>query len=198
MAAAPPDHFERAEQALGARYQLERVIAANNERVLFVGVDRALNRRVSIRVNFYFDDATRTWFLREAEALAQLDHPAIRHVYDVAVVGDVAYRVGNWVDGESLLEAAQRGPRLIPTVHTLAREVLGALEHAHAAGILMRRVVPASIVLSSGGRGTVTDLRFCSWVLPAIPAGVRPTGAPFMAPEIRDGSTGEPTCDVYT
>jgi eukaryotic-like serine/threonine-protein kinase len=194
----PADHLERAEQALGARYRLERVIAANNERVLFVGIDRALNRRVSIRVNFYFDDPTRTWFLREAEALAQLDHPAIRHVYDVAVVGDVAYRVGNWVEGESLLEAAQRGPRLIPTVHTLARDLLSALEHCHAAGLLIRRIVPASIVLSQAGRGTITDLRFCSAVLSAIPAGVRPTGLAFMAPEIRDGSPGESTCDMYT
>ena len=173
--ATPDDHFERAEQALGARYRLERVIAANNERILFVGIDRALNRRVSIRVNFYFDDSTRTWFLREAEALAQLDHPAIRHVYDVAVVGDVAYRVGNWVDGESLLDAAQRGPRLIPTVHTLARDLLSALEHCHAAGILIRRIVPASIVLSQAGRGTITDVRFCSAVLTAIPPGVGPT-----------------------
>jgi serine/threonine-protein kinase len=192
------DHFERAEQALGTRYKLERVIAANRERVLFAGIDRALNRRVSIRVNFYFDDPTRAWFLREAEALAQLDHPAIRHVYDVAVVGDVAYRVGNWVEGESLLEAAQRGPRLLPMVHTLARDLLSALDHSHAAGILFRRFVPASIVLSHANRGTVTDLRFCSFVVPSIPAGVRPTGLAYMAPEIRDGAVGEPTCDIYT
>ncbi len=107
------------------------------------GIDRVLNRRVSIRVNIYTDEPTRAWFLREAEALAQLDHPAIRHVYDVGVVGEVAYRVGNWIDGESLEHAAQRGPRLIPTVHTLARDLLSALEHAHTQGILFRRIVPA-------------------------------------------------------
>ncbi len=194
----PPGQYAQAEQALGARYRLERLVAANAERVLFVGVDRALNRRVSIRLNFYSDEPTRAWFMREAEALAQLDHPAVRHVYDIGVVGEVAWRVGNWVDGESLLDAAQRGPRLIPTVHNLARDLLGALEHAHARGILVRRIVPASLVLSDMGRGVVTDLRFCSWTLPAIPPSARPSGVAFLAPEVRDGSVGDPACDVFT
>jgi serine/threonine-protein kinase len=192
------EYFATAEMALGTRYRLERAVAANAERVLFVALDRVLNRRVSIRVNIYTDDRTRAWFLREAEALAQLDHPGIRHVYDVGVVGEVAFRVGNWIDGESLEQAAQRGPRLIPTVHTLARDLLSALEHAHTQGILFRRIVPAGIVLNHAGRGTVTDLRFSSWTLPAVPPEVHPTGLCFMAPEVRDGQVGEPASDVYT
>jgi serine/threonine protein kinase len=195
---AEAEQFALAEQALGTRYHLERVVSANAERVLFVGLDRVLNRRVSIRVNFSGDDPVRAWFLREAEALAQLDHPAIRHVYDVGVVGDLAFRVGNWVDGESLETAAQRGPRLYPAVHSLARDLLSALEHAHTQGILVRRVVPAGVILSHAGRGTVTDLRFCSWTLPMIPSGVQPTGQAFMAPEVRDGAVGEPASDIYT
>ncbi len=54
--------------------------------------------------------------LREAEALARLDHPAIRHVYDAGETGEVAYRIGNWIDGEGLHEAVARGPRPIPDV----------------------------------------------------------------------------------
>ncbi len=192
------DSFSAVERALGTRYQLERALAENAERILFVAQDRVLNRRVSIRVNIFTDQLTRAWFLREAEALAQLDHPAIRHVYDVGVVGDVAWRVGNWIEGESLEQAATRGPRLIPHVHSLARDLLSALEHAHTQGILIRRIVPASIVLSHAGGGTVTDVRFCSWALPAVPPGITPTGLNFMAPEVRDGAPGEPASDVYT
>ena len=192
------DAFARAEHALGARYRLERAVAENSERVLFVGQDKVLNRRVSIRVNFTGEDPLRAWFLREAEALAQLDHPAIRHVYDVGVVGEIAYRVGNWIDGESLETAAARGPRLYPAVHALARDVLSALEHSHTQGILVRRIVPAGMILSHSGRGTVTDLRFCSWALPAIPPGIEPSGKAFMAPEVRDGAVGEPASDIYT
>ncbi len=192
------DAFARAEHALGARYRLERAVAENSERVLFVGQDKVLNRRVSIRVNLTGEDPLRAWFLREAEALAQLDHPAIRHVYDVGVVGEIAYRVGNWIDGESLETAAARGPRLYPAVHALARDVLSALEHSHTQGILVRRIVPAGMILSHSGRGTVTDLRFCSWALPAIPPGIEPSGKAFMAPEVRNGAVGEPASDIYT
>jgi serine/threonine protein kinase len=106
--------------------------------------------------------------------------------------------VGNWIDGEGLQGALQRGPRPIPMVHTLARDLLSALEHAHNQGIILRRVVPASVLLSSSGRGMVSDVRFCSYMLPAIPPGTVPLGLAFMAPELRDGAPGDPTSDVYT
>jgi serine/threonine protein kinase len=195
---SPLDAFRRVEDALGSRYRLETMVAASRERVLFAARDTLLNRRVSLRVNFHPDDQTRAWFLREAEALAQLDHPAIRHVYDASVIGEIAYRVGNWIEGESLQVAVQRGPRPFPTIHVLARDMLSGLEHAHAHGIIVRRLAPTSLLLDLGGRGTVTDLRFSSWTLPAIPASEVPGSPNFMAPEIRDGASGDPASDVYT
>jgi serine/threonine protein kinase len=194
----PVEVFERTRAALGARYRLERIAAANADRVLFEALDETLKRRVSIRINFFRDQPTRTWFLREAEALGQLDHPAIRHVYDAGVVGDVAYRIGNWIDGEGLEEAVQRGPRSIPAVLALARDLLGALEHAHLQGVIVRRIVPATVLIGSSGRGTITDLRYSSYTLPAVPAGAQPDMPMFMAPEVRDGAVGDPACDVYT
>src|SRR5690606_17370828 len=109
-----------------------------------------------------------------------------------------AYRVGNWIYGESLAEAIQRGPRPVPSVHLLARDLLTALEHAHANGVIVRRIVPASLIISSSGRGTVTDLRFCNLTLPDIPEGEQPGGLEYLAPEVRDGSPGDPASDVFT
>jgi eukaryotic-like serine/threonine-protein kinase len=180
------------------RYRLERSVAASPDQVLFEAYDLILKRRISLRVNFYADPAVRAWFLREAEALSRLDHPAIRHVYDAGIIGDLAYRVGNWIEGEGLQQALHRGPRPIPMVHALARDILSALEHAHGYGIIVRRIVPPSVLLSTAGRATVTDLRFCSYTLPAIPPGTIPTALGYMAPEVRDGSVGDATSDVYT
>jgi eukaryotic-like serine/threonine-protein kinase len=173
-------------------------VAASAEQVLFEAYDLILKRRISLRVNFYEDPAIRAWFLREAEALSRLDHPAIRHVYDAGIIGELAFRVGNWIEGEGLQQALHRGPRPIPMVHTLARDILSALEHAHGYGIIVRRIVPPSVLLSTAGRGTVTDLRFCSYTLPAIPPGTVPTALAYMAPEVRDGAPGDATSDVYT
>jgi serine/threonine protein kinase len=195
--ADPAELFQATEAALGHRFRLERLVAANAERVLFVAEDILLGRRVSVRVNFYSTEALRAWFGREAEALARLDHPAIRHVYDVGVVGDLAYRIGNWIEGEGLHEAVARGPRPIPDVHNLARFLLTGLEHAHTRGIVVRRLVPPGLLVSPGGRGTLTDLRFCSYTLPSIPQGEQPSGMQFMAPEVRSGQPGDTASDVY-
>jgi serine/threonine protein kinase len=194
----PVEVFHRSERALGERFALERLVAASPERVLFLAADRILKRRVSLRLNFWSSAATRAWFLGEAVTLGRLDHPAIRHVYDVGVVDELAYRVGNWVDGESLREAVSRGPRPIPAVHALARDLLSALEHAHGQGVIVRRVVPASLILSVGGRGTITDLRLANLTLGAIPPDVAPTQQEFMAPEVRGGDGGDAVSDVYT
>lgn len=191
----PFRYFQKTQAALGNRYRLERSVAVSRDRVLFEAWDQILKRRVSLRVDF--DPATRPWFLREAEALGRLDHPAIRHVYDAGMMDDLAYRVGNWVEGEGLEDALRRGPRPIPMVHTLARDILGALEHAHSRAIIVRRIVPASLLLGTSGRGLVTDLRFCSYVLPAIPSDVEPSKQAYMAPEVRNGATGDATSDVY-
>lgn len=194
----PGFYTERTQAALGHRYRLDKMVAASRERVLFHAYDLTLKRRVSLRVNFYPDSALRGWFLREAEALAQLDHPAIRHVYDAGVVGEIAYRAGSWIEGESAYDAVQRGPRPIPTVHALARDILTALDHAHSRSIIVRRIVPASLLLGPTGRGTVTDLRFCSYTLADIPKGHEPSGLEFMAPEVREGARGDPASDVFT
>lgn len=193
----PSELFRATGAVLGKRFRLERLVAANAERVLFAGRDTLLSRQVSIRVNFYTSEALRDWFLREAEALGRLDHPAVRHVYDAGVVGEVAYRIGNWIDGEGLHEAVGRGPRPVPDVHTLARSLLNGLEHAHTRGIVVRRLVPPGLLIAPGGRGTLTDLRFSSHTLPAIPPGEKPSGLNFMAPEIREGAIGDFASDVY-
>jgi serine/threonine protein kinase len=110
----------------------------------------------------------------------------------------MAYRTGNWVEGEGLDTANARGPRPIPSVHTLVRDLLGALEHAHSRGMILRRIVPASLVVNLAGRGTVTDLRYASHTLPAIPPGEVPSGLAYMAPEVRGGHAGEPASDIFT
>jgi serine/threonine protein kinase len=183
---------------VGPRYRLGLAVATTADRYLFLGTDERLRRQVSIRACVSDRPEPREWFLREAEALAQLDHPAIRHIYDAGEAEGVAWRVGNWIEGEGLDEAVRRGPRPIPSVHILARALLGALEHAHSRGIIVRRIVPSSVVTGPSGRGTITNLRHASWVLPLIPEEDRAVGRAFMAPEVRDGAAGDPASDVYS
>src|SRR5690348_16335475 len=158
------------------------LVAAAPERVVYQAWDRLLKRYVALHVHLVPDSPGRAWFLRETETLAALDHPAIRHVYAAGIVGGFAYRPANWIEGEGLAEALRRGPRPIPTAHALVRDLLGALEHAHARGVILRRIVPIALMVEPSGRCVITDLRYANWCLPDVPPEERGVGGAFVAP----------------
>src|SRR2546426_8477580 len=58
----------------------------------------------------------------------------------------------------SLAEALRRGPRPIRTAHALVRDLLGAAEHAHARGVILRRIVPLTLMLELTGDRKSTRL----------------------------------------
>ena len=192
-----PDLLTAAVRALEPGFRLDQLVVLSRERALYRAWDRTLKRPVALRVHLVPNSAGRAWFLRETETLAALDHPTIRHVYAAGEVRNIAYRTANWIDGESLTEAVRRGPRPIPLAMSLMRDLLSALEHAHARGIIMRRIIPDALMIDISGRGVVTDLRYANWCVSYVPPDAA-EGAPFMAPEIRAGAGGEPAADVYT
>jgi serine/threonine-protein kinase len=193
----PVDLLTGITPALEPNFRLDHLVALSRERAMYHAWDRRLKRHVALRVHMIPDSPGRAWFLRENETLATLDHPAVRHVYAAAEVGPFAYRTTNWIDGESLEDAVRRGPRPIPSVMSLVRDLLGALEHAHARGVIIRRLVPTTLMLELSGRAVVTDLRYANTCLPYIPADDAAQRTTFAAPEVRAGEPGEPRSDVY-
>ncbi|HKC48070.1 MAG TPA: serine/threonine-protein kinase [Gemmatimonadales bacterium] len=193
----PADLLAGITQALEPDFRLDHLVAISPERALYRAWDRRLKRSVAVRVHLIPDSPGRAWFLRENETLAALNHPAVRHVYHAGEVGPFAYRTTNWVDGEDLAEAMRRGPRPIPSVMSLVRDLLGTLEHAHARGIILRRIVPTTLLLEISGRGVITDLRYANWCLSHVPPDDEAQRTAFVAPEVRKGEPGEPSTDVY-
>ncbi|MGD0483500.1 MAG: serine/threonine-protein kinase [Gemmatimonadales bacterium] len=178
-------------------FDFERLVAESDERVLYVARDLVLKRRVALRIHLDEFSPGRAWFLREGEVLAQLDHPGFRRIYGAGFRGNFAWRAGNWVDGESLAEAVARGPRPIPGVLALARDILNALEHAHHQGVIVRRVVPTNLMLDAAGNALIVDLRWSSPVLDVVAAPDAEPNTPFLAPEIRSGRPGDDAADVF-
>ena len=193
----PADLLAGITQALEPDFRLDHLVAISPERALYRAWDRRLKRSVAVRVHLIPDSPGRAWFLRESETLAALNHPAVRHVYAAGEVGPFAYRTTNWIDGEDLAEAMRRGPRPIPSVMSLVRDLLGTLEHAHARGIIIRRIVPTTLLLEISGRGVITDLRYANWCLSHVPSEDEAQRSIFVAPEVRKGEPGEPSTDVY-
>lgn len=179
------------------RFEIERLVARSDERLLFLATDPVLQRKVALRVHADPRAPGRAWFLKEAEVIAQLDHPSIRHAYAAGTLGELAWRSGNWIEGESLEEACARGPRPVPAVLAIARDLLDGLEHAHVRGVVVRRILPTTLMLDVSGRAVITDLRYASLVLPTVAIPDSPANFPFLAPEVRGGEGGDPGADVY-
>jgi serine/threonine-protein kinase len=195
----PAGLLDDALRALEPTFRLDNLVALSSDRALYHAWDRVLKRHVSIRVHLAAEAPGRAWFMRETETLAQLDHPAIRHVYAAGEIASFAYRTANWIEGESLADALRRGPRPIPQSMSLIRDLLAALEHAHARGIIMRRIVPSTLMINTGGQGVITDLRYSNWCLPYLPPmQADDASAAYMAPEVRAGEAGDPASDVYS
>ncbi|MEV0221143.1 serine/threonine-protein kinase [Streptomyces sp. NPDC050704] len=94
---------------------------------------------------------------REARAAARLDHPSVVNVHDVAVVDGRPWIVMELVRGRSLGAALQEGTIGVREAARIGLDVLGALEAAHAAGILHRDVKPDNVLLGSNDRVVLTD-----------------------------------------
>jgi signal transduction histidine kinase/tetratricopeptide (TPR) repeat protein len=92
-------------------------------------------------------DAARRRLEHESAVLGQLDHPNLVRLLDRGRDGGSIYLVTPWVPGRSL--AARLGDGALPVrdAVTVARDVVGALCHAHDLGILHRDVKPANIVV---------------------------------------------------
>jgi len=179
-------------------FDIERLVSRSDERLLFLARDPVLGRQVALRVHVDPAAPGRAWFLKEAEVVAQLDHPSLRHAYAAGRLGELAWRSGAWIEGESLEEACERGPRQIPAVLAMARDLLDGVEHANVRGVVIRRILPTTLMLDVSGRAVITDLRYANLVLPAVAIPDSKVNFPFLAPEIRGGEPGDPGADVYT
>ena len=102
-------------------------------------------------------------FSREIEIAARLSHPHILPLLDSGTVDlgptcpACPYYVMPFVEGESLRDKLVRA-RVLPLEEALliAREVAGALEHAHRRGVVHRDIKPENILLS-GDHAVVAD-----------------------------------------
>jgi len=91
-------------------------------------------------------------FLREIKLASQLDHPHIAKLLDSGERDWIVYYVMTYVEGANLREVMNQGRRMsIADTLRLAGDLLDALDHAHARGIIHRDVKPENVVMSPEG-----------------------------------------------
>lgn len=195
-------------ELLAGRYRLRELLGRGGMGSVWAADDEMLERAVAIKEVAFpsgLDPEQRRTLhermLREARAAARLSSSATVTVYDVVEADDRPWIVMERVDAPSLSEILQQRGALPPAeVAGIGRSVLGALDEAHAAGVLHRDVKPANIMVREDGRAVLTDFGIA---LLEGDASLTTTGMvvgspAYMAPERARGETATAASDLWS
>ncbi|MCX5118792.1 serine/threonine protein kinase [Micromonospora sp. NBC_00362] len=139
--------------------------------------------------------------LREARAIARLNHANVVRIFDVLRTDGDPWIVMEYVASKSLQDTlAEDGPVSVARTVEIGLGVLGALSAAHKAGVMHRDVKPGNVLLGDDGRVVLTDFGLAT--IPGDPNVTRTgmvLGSPaYISPErARDGTAG-PEADLWS
>jgi tetratricopeptide (TPR) repeat protein len=187
-------------------YRVTGPIGAGGMGIVFRAEDPLLGRPVALKVmkrSLSAGAAARRRFLREAQAIAALEHDHVVAIYQAGEDRGVLFLAMPLLQGETLADRLRReGVLPLPEVLRVAREVAEGLDVAHRRGLVHRDIKPANLWLE-GGRGRVKILDF------GLSRSLEPeadssysgqiAGTPhYMSPEQARGSSITPLCDLFS
>ena len=198
--------------------------------VVYAAKDEDLGREVALKVvrpDLVFFGKARARFRREVEAIARLQHPGIVPVYSVGEEDGLPWFAMERVGGKTLAEVVDalsgRAPEAlngsdlanvlgaeeppepwrgswVDACLDVARQVAGALHHAHERGVVHRDVKPSNVLLTADGRARLIDfgLTAAEGTDSLTRSGATLGTLLYMAPEqIRGGRDADARADVY-
>jgi eukaryotic-like serine/threonine-protein kinase len=151
-------------------------------------------------------------FEREGMAASALNHPNICKVFDAGNWQGRPYLAMELLEGQPLDELLAAGPLPATQVVHIAMGVAGALDAAHAIGVVHRDIKPANIFLTAAGVVKVLDFGLAKVKLSSVPMGDdAPTVAmvatrpgmllgslPYMSPEQICGELLDGRADLFS
>lgn len=155
------DAMVQAGDTLADRYLLEGRLGRGGMGEVWRAVDQRLSRSVAIKlllnVSVSADLVER--FRREATITANLQHPGITVVHDIAQHDGQLFIVMELLDGTDLGAVLDKAPTGIPIGQavSLTLQAAQALAAAHAQGVVHRDVKPANLFQVTGGRVKICD-----------------------------------------
>jgi tetratricopeptide (TPR) repeat protein len=155
-----PASSDRQEYATLGKYEVFEELGHGAYGIVYRARDSELDRIVALKIlhaaHQNSPDAVDR-FLREARAVAQLEHPHIVPIYDFGREGKTCYLVYAFVPGMTLANRLAAGRLSFRETTALVAKVAEALHYAHGKDVIHRDVKPANILLDKQGEPHLTD-----------------------------------------
>ena len=163
--------------------------------------DKIIGRTVAIKtlVHSFGAAPQQKQFLREAQIVGQLSHPAIVNLFDVGVEETgIAYLVMEHIDGRTLQQVLSESPVPWPRACAWAADLASALGRAHQCGIIHGDVKPANIMVTEDGHVKLSDFGIARFATQVSGSG-RIMGTPaYLAPEQILGEPHSSKSDLFS
>ncbi|MBN1809213.1 MAG: protein kinase [Planctomycetes bacterium] len=157
----PTDPGDSPDARTIGQYRIISEIGRGGMGVVYKAKDPVLDRPVAIKLlspSLAKDDSFARRFIREARAVARLDHPGITQVYQAGRGKGSLYIAMQYLDARPLSSIiAEEGPLQVKYALSIVKQVASALHHAHENGIIHRDIKPSNILVDDQGRARVTD-----------------------------------------
>src|SRR5256886_1555663 len=143
-----------------SHYRILEKLGAGGMGEVYLAEDTKLGRKVALKL--LSEELTQnrdrlSRFDQEAYAASALNHPNILTIYEMGDEGGRHYIVAEFVDGMTLRKRLRAAPMdLVEVLHT-AIQIAGALDEAHAAGIVHRDIKPENVMIRRTGHVKVLD-----------------------------------------
>ena len=181
------------------KYIAKHKLGAGAWAIVYQGIHGSLQKTVAIKMlkhQMAMDEEFSAKFIREAEIIANINHPNIVHVYDIEDLYATHFIVMEYLEGESLEQLLKRVGKLSPelTLHYLL-QICAGLDHAHQLGIIHQDIKPDNILIQKDDTIKILDFGL------ACPAGSEnfemEGTIQYMSPEQIDSYPVDERTDIY-
>jgi len=195
-------------------YRVIKKLGAGGMGAVYLALDTKLDRKVAIKLlhpELNSDEHFKKRQLREAQAVAKLDHPNICSVYDVNEIDSFTFIVMQYIEGESLADKMYQEPLGVSRALALVEQAAEGLAEAHAHGIVHRDVKPQNMMITPRGQLKLLDFGLAKLVNPGDPVdseaptetllsqpGLIVGTMPYMSPEQVKGEPLEASSDIFS
>lgn len=185
------------------KYQIISLLGRGGMGEVYEARDTEKGRIVALKVlvdQFSRDPEYRNRFTREAHAAAQLQEPHVIPIHDWGEIDGSLYIDMRLVRGTDLRKLINSGPLPPERAVNIIGQVAGALDAAHAEGLIHRDVKPENIVVASGDFAYLLDFGIAEKTgdTRLTQAGMTVGSLAYMAPERLDSQPTTSAADVYS